>query len=36
LWAVAVIGFLVQLAGAWVSWNRVYAVWSSRGLDPFS
>jgi hypothetical protein len=35
LWAIAVAGFLVQLAGAWVGWNRVYASWSSRGLDPF-
>jgi hypothetical protein len=35
LWALAVSGFIVQLAGAWVSWNRVYAWWTSRGLDPF-
>ena len=36
LWAVAIAGFGVQLAGSSVTWNRVYAVWASRGLDPFA
>jgi hypothetical protein len=36
LWAVAIAGFGVQLAGSSVTWNRIYAVWDSQGLDPFA
>jgi hypothetical protein len=35
LWAIAIAGVFIQLAGSWVTWNRVYARWSSQGLDPF-
>jgi hypothetical protein len=30
------LGCLIQLGGAWVSWQPLYADWSMRGLDPSS